>query len=150
MPKTYEQRQLVELRDWESSSRERPAIGPRKGNEVIVNLDAAWCLDCGADARLALFVCPGSHKSSSWKAECCFRLRRPRLWFLNLLTGEGWKLQTEVSPPNSALGRRLDGDWTSFNTEPLPIRAMLLPSGMDGERPAHEIRQRKAKQKHQR
>ena len=41
--KPYEQRQLVEQREWENSSRERPAIGPRK-NEIIVNLDAAWCL----------------------------------------------------------------------------------------------------------
>ena len=84
MSKTYEQQQLIEPRDWENSSRERPAIGPRKGNANIVNLDDAWCLDCGADARLAHFDC-GSHKSSSWKAE--FRLRRPRC-FLNLLTGK--------------------------------------------------------------
>ena len=70
MSKTYEQRQLVEPRDWDNSSREMPAIGPRKGNELIVNLDAAWCLDWGADARLAHFDCTGSHKSFSWKAEC--------------------------------------------------------------------------------
>ena len=43
MSKTYEQRQLLEPRDWENSSREGPAIGPRKGNKIIVNLDAAWC-----------------------------------------------------------------------------------------------------------
>ena len=55
--------QLVELRDWENSSRERPAIGPRKGDEIIVSLDAAWCLGCGADALLGLV------QSSSWNAE---------------------------------------------------------------------------------
>ena len=43
MSETYEQRQLVEPRDWEG-----PAIGPRKCNEMVVNSDAAWCLDCGA------------------------------------------------------------------------------------------------------
>ena len=104
MSKTYEQRQLVEPRDWENSSQERLAIGPRKGNNILVNLDAAWCLDCGADARLAHFDCTG----------CMLILRRPRLCFLNLLTGKRWKLQAEVSPPNSAIGRRLDGDWTAI------------------------------------
>ena len=54
MSKTYEQRQLVEPRDWENSSHERPAIGPRKGNAIIVNLDAAWCF--------AHFDCTGSRK----------------------------------------------------------------------------------------
>ena len=67
MSQTYEQRELVEPHDWENSSRERP---PRKGDKIIVNLDAAWCLDCGADARLAHFDFTGSHKRSSWKAEC--------------------------------------------------------------------------------
>ena len=70
MSKNYEQRQIVEPRDWENSSRERLAIGPRKGNAIIVSLDAAWCLDCAADARLAHFDCTGSGKSSSWKAVC--------------------------------------------------------------------------------
>ena len=70
MAKTYEHRQLVESRNWEDLSRERPAIGPRKGNKIIVNLDDAWCLACGADARLVHFDGTGSHKSSFWKAEC--------------------------------------------------------------------------------
>ena len=142
MSKAYEQRQLVEPRDWENSSRERPAIGPRKGSEIIVNLDAAWCLDCGADASLAHF-------------DCWFRLRKSRLRFLNLLTGKGWKLQTEISPPNSAIGPRLDGDWTAIGrfspVRPCPseLCCFLPVPGMNGGRPA-KVRQRKAKQKQQR
>ena len=90
--------------------------------------DCERCLDCGADARLAHFDCTSSHNSSSWKAECCVCLRRPRLCFPNLLTGKGWKLQAEAPPPNSAIGPQLDGDWTSFTGEALPIRAMSFPS----------------------
>ena len=68
MSKTYEQRQLVEPRDWENSSRETPAIGPRKGNTIIVSLDAAWCLGRGADARLAHVDRASSHKVFDWTA----------------------------------------------------------------------------------
>ena len=78
----------------------------------------------GADVRLAHTDCASLRKVESW-----FRLRRPRQRFPN--PSDCW-LQTEVSPPNAGIGPRLDGDWTATGrvnaSEPLPIRAVSLPS----------------------
>ena len=130
MSKTcYDQRQLVEPRDWENSSRERPTIGPRKGNKIIVNLDTAWCLDCAADAHLAHFDCTASRKSSSWKASCM--LISPAQAQAVLSKSAYWQRLEAANQSFAAefrVGRRLDGDWTNVTSKALPIRAMSLPS----------------------
>ena len=138
MSKMYEQRQP---RDWENSSHERPAIGPRKGNAIIVNLHAAWCLSRGADARLAQF--DRTHRVSSGMLNVDFVCAGSDSAFkMNLITGMGWKLQTGVLPPNSAIGRRVP---PVSPCPPEPHYSCQLP-GMDGGRPALETRSQKAKQ----
>ena len=99
MSKTYEQGQLVEPRDWENSRRERLAIGPRKGNANIVNLDAAWRLDCGADARLALCNSRARTKVPPGKLNVDF-----------VCAGRGRAFHRRTP--------RLDGGWTSFASQP--------------------------------
>ena len=111
MSKTYlfEQRQLVEPRDGENASRERPAIGPQKGNAVIEVVDAAWCLGRGADARLAHLDRTGSHKVFLGMLNVDLFGASPDCAFqINLTTGMSWIPQSEVLPSNSSIGRRLD------------------------------------------